>query len=576
MTQPINAVAGPEHVTHGFVHDFLEGSNALESTVTYGDRVKLDVECEGYSAAPVVLRRVLVETQSAEGDTDSPMPFDLSEFETTVVLRPHEGTDSHPLATTEITVLGLTDKNNNTLTFTLAPDHPLREFISFDQTTGAIRLEVTMTTERENERPPDGIYHDFGDLYDLKPLNSSFLQDVWDKHQQSPVSEGVLQDDAAVPEHLALSLRSQLEKLAAAEPVDWHPGSNNCVRDLVHPSLFPFVRGESTVIDNGKQTLEKINAYISTMQDGPDRWGCPWPEGQSAADRWGRCFEASKYQWLPTVFRTTDDGKVTIEGYINNLKREKYPELYDVLARLFEVFLPQFEMVHAYLRAVKTPDEFASDDGLMYIERKYEPDFNAAKLRNMGLRVITKIVDYELRTDQDFVDGVFHVEGMSTDHIIMTGIYVVSKDEDFAGGSLEFKRSFLDFEGSHIFENINQTRHLRVEELVDECYRPLGTLHTPEGRLIVFPNSHIHRLSKMTRDMSKKTTAGDKAVSRRRVVVFWVVDPERDVMTTAEVPEQQGVMSLDAAKGHRLTLMEERKKHKGKLNRDRKISLCEH
>jgi len=36
-----------------------------------------------------------------------------------------------------------------------------------------------------------------------------------------------------------------LDKLAAAEEKDWHPGSGDKVLDLIHPSLYPYIKGVS-------------------------------------------------------------------------------------------------------------------------------------------------------------------------------------------------------------------------------------------------------------------------------------------------------------------------------------------
>lgn len=573
MVRPASPVSGPEKVSEGFVNDFLTLSNEVEHGIAHGDVVDLGIECPGYSVSPVKL--VQIEPPPGAEDQNS---ANYRVFEGTVTLSPKDGTTAPPPVGTVFKIEGLIDKNMETFSCQYGIDHPLDEFITWDASNGSLKLVVKMPEYRNDKESVEGICTEM-QAWDTDPLESTFLQTVWDKYQKAPVCEGVSQGDHEVPEQLSELLNKQIQAVADTKPVDWHPGSNDCVRDLVHPSMYPFVRGKSPLSAHGQEVLQKIETYVATMQgkDAVDQYGRAWPEGESAPDRWGRCFEASKYQWLPTIFRTATSGDVTIEGYINNLDKSKYPGLYDTLARLFEIFLPRFEKVYAYLKAVKLPDENADGgEGLMDVDRVYDPDFESSMLRDMELRVITKIVDYELQSDADSIDGVFHVEGMSTDHIIMTGIYIVDRDADFTGGTLEFRRSFLDFEGSHIFMDINQVRHLRAESLVEDCIRPLGSLKTPKGRVIVFPNSHIHRLSKMTRGLSKKGEAGNKTVSRRRVVVFWVVDPERDVLTTAEVPIQQGSMPESVAKQHRLSLMEERKKHKGKLNRDRKISLCEH
>ena len=97
---------------------------------------------------------------------------------------------------------------------------------------------------------------------------------------------------------------------------------------------------------------------------------------------------------------------------------------------------------------------------------------------------------------------------------------------------------------------------------------PLGEIETPEGCLIVFPNSHVHKVKKLV-----NTSTDTKA--RRRIVVFFIVDPAERIASSREVLPQQQTMSLEDAKAHRLKLMEERKYHKQDWN-VREIELCEH
>ena len=101
---------------------------------------------------------------------------------------------------------------------------------------------------------------------------------------------------------------------------------------------------------------------------------------------------------------------------------------------------------------------------------------------------------------------------------------------------------------------------------------PLGRLKTPAGRAIVFPNSHVHKVTKMM-----NTSIGTSATKQfRRIVVFFLVNPEKEIYSTRHVPvPQQGLMSRQQALEHRLQLMHERKHHKQDWN-VREIELCEH
>ena len=144
----------------------------------------------------------------------------------------------------------------------------------------------------------------------------------------------------------------------------------------------------------------------------------------------------------------------------------------------------------------------------------------------------------------------------------------MDRDPDIQGGDLKFKRAFTMAERTEILYGIPQGRPRMTDEFADEGFVPLGRFPTKEGYILVFPNSHIHKISKMVNTASEK-------VSSRRIVVFFFVNPEKKIISTREVLPQQNVIGLDAAKKYRLQLMAERKYDKEKLN-VRGIELCEH
>ena len=113
-----------------------------------------------------------------------------------------------------------------------------------------------------------------------------------------------------------------------------------------------------------------------------------------------------------------------------------------------------------------------------------------------------------------------------------------------------------------------QSRPIVVNEFADEGFRPLGYFPTEQGYLLVFPNCHIHKLSKLINNSSEE-------IASRRIVVFFFVNPETKIISTRDVAPQQSSISLNAAKNYRLELMAERKYDKEKLN-VRNIELCEH
>lgn len=380
----------------------------------------------------------------------------------------------------------------------------------------------------------------------LSVERSAVMSSLPERHLEAQVPDGVAFADARVPPALVDRLRAVFQRLVDTEPVDHHPGSGTRVRDLVHPSLYPFVAGRSPL-----------------MALGPRRERRP-------RDRFGRPFEGSRYQWLPTPFRVGVDGTVTIGAYINNLDASRHPAAYPALAELFATALPLLESVVGYVDSTRFWHE---DCGLEH-EGELPERFDTARrpapprnLRGRELLVIPKIVEYTLLEGETH-EGVWHVEGMSHEHIVATCLYVLDRDETLVGGELRFKRAYTLEEAGQLFWRIEQSRPAPIEALVAEATVPVGSVGTPAGRWVVFPNSHIHQLGALS-------LAAGAAVGRRRVIVFWVVDPDVTIPSTREVPPQQGTWTQAEALRIRLALMEERRRHKQTHNL-RAVSLCEH
>ena len=150
---------------------------------------------------------------------------------------------------------------------------------------------------------------EFNDLWTLYPPPE--ICNLYDKYQSRKISEGVWEsvaDPALIDETNRL-----VSEFAANEPVDYHPGTHNIVRDLVHPSMYPLLLPEGT--DTTKRNF------------------------------WGRHHEESKFQWLPTEFTVDASGVASIASPINNLDVDKYPALKSNLEHIFTALLPGFEKV---------------------------------------------------------------------------------------------------------------------------------------------------------------------------------------------------------------------------------------
>jgi hypothetical protein len=75
--------------------------------------------------------------------------------------------------------------------------------------------------------------------------------------------DGVFRCDELLAPAAAAKLRAALAALEANGPPDWHPGSDELVLDVVHPSLFCAVTGETPLATTDAQRWRRDNYFRS-------------------------------------------------------------------------------------------------------------------------------------------------------------------------------------------------------------------------------------------------------------------------------------------------------------------------
>ncbi|MFI6588438.1 DUF4246 domain-containing protein [Embleya sp. NPDC050493] len=407
--------------------------------------------------------------------------------------------------------------------------------------------------------------------------------------------DGVWQSDTLIDDKLRSRLREAvrvLEQVPEAER-DWHPGSDNQVLDLVHPSLFCLVRGVS---------------------GGPERaWRNP-------TDRYSKYEVSEKFQWLPTDVDVSDDGDVAFRSYVNNVHPETHRELASVLPDLFARMRPLLENVLTDLRHPRPlrieadpygwydsepeyPDKASYSDDEAYAEahRAWEaahedwwdnrrpvvpdapaftppalPDESArVDLRGRRVQVIVKLATIHLTPDKpEYPGGSWHVEGMMNERIVSTGIYYWDS-ENITESNLSFRAALDD--PSYEQNDDDGLREVYGLEDEDALNQMLGSTSTPAGRCLAFPNILQHRVGSFR--LMDPTRPG-----HRKILAFFLVDPSETIVSTSDVPPQQpwsdtSTMTLEQARNHREQLMRERKFFVDEHNEqvyEREFSLCEH
>ncbi|WP_225729906.1 MULTISPECIES: DUF4246 domain-containing protein [unclassified Nocardia] len=403
--------------------------------------------------------------------------------------------------------------------------------------------------------------------------------------------DGVWQSDTLIDDELKALLREAVRVLEEVpeEERDWHPGSNEQVLDLVHPSLFCRVRGVSGADDS------------------------EWPK---SGDYGARYAYSEKFQWLPTDVEVSADGDVVFGSYVNNVHPVAHRELESVLPDIFARLLPLFENVLTDLRQPRPrrivpdaetwyddapdkpvePDDDDEDAQLAYNDAMDEwwdtrrpvvpdaplfsppalPDDSVRiDLRGRGLQVIVKLANIHLTPDKpEYPGGAWHVEGMMNERIVSTGIYYWDS-ENTTESRLSFRAAIED----PYYEQNDANGVLDVYGLDDEdpMNQVLGSVRTSAGRCLAFPNILQHRVAPFR--LVDPTRPG-----HRKILAFFLVDPSERIVSTSDVPPQQpwsatSTMTLEQAKEYREQLMHERKYLVGQHDEElyeREFSLCEH
>ncbi|KAH9926109.1 uncharacterized protein B0H18DRAFT_1006567 [Fomitopsis serialis] len=103
---------------------------------------------------------------------------------------------------------------------------------------------------------------------------------------------------------------------------DWHPGSDERILDLVHPSLYPVVYGRTVSNASGTPLTPRTSSIVHKM------------------------FVSEHFQWLPSDFDVAYDGTVTLASpYINNIHPEHHKPLMGVIPKVLKMAVPMFEWV---------------------------------------------------------------------------------------------------------------------------------------------------------------------------------------------------------------------------------------
>ncbi|KAG8740250.1 hypothetical protein FRC10_004550 [Ceratobasidium sp. 414] len=423
--------------------------------------------------------------------------------------------------------------------------------------------------------------------YVLKELDGYATLRNEDTGAEVACYDRIWQSDKLIPillKHKLVAGVAKLEDVPDSEK-DWHPRSNDLVLDLVHPSLYPIVYGRTLAYPEGSTDRDATKLKPIPPPDLPEDMTLYWARERSY-------HISPKFQWLPTDFVVSDDGKsVKSVSYVNNLNPDQHGDLHRTIEVLIGAFIPLFEHVLTDSipanRAVpaRTKNSYSYDDDYKphpeyrgypnhdeEFEKLYQewaenrpirlPDVSSegyvlgslekrdtwyslagrtiqviVKLANIHL-VGTAVLFWDTITDNvrqtpekpKYSGGSWHVEGMSNEAIAASGIYYYSED-NITESRLAF-RTAASIPGVYEQNDDHGCRLTWGIARDDPCVNELGSVVTCQDRAIAFPNVYQHKVSPF--ELKDKTKPG-----HRKIVALFLVDPAIRRPSTTSVPPQQ-------------------------------------
>ncbi|RAK95595.1 DUF4246 domain-containing protein [Aspergillus ibericus CBS 121593] len=418
-------------------------------------------------------------------------------------------------------------------------------------------------------------------------FQASHMVSVWDSDR------AIVKSDTVVTPTLASSLRQNVQALEDVPDQwkDWHPGSNQQVLDLLHPSLFPLIYGKSRALPHGTVPLDDCARFSGegAIVD---------PELDGTRETLGTLPEWGSFQWLPSNISLDQGGQPRIVSYINNLHPKVHRPLYGTLERFVAAAIPlwnecltwsesrlRIEVPGLGNEALTTPDgvTFTPAEDDVYSDTEIRPytweeakeidfirdenywewcranriviptepgpfcsrqqweeraDHRRVDLQKQfaesGLQVIFKLANIHLTPEQPQYDGgSWHIEGAMNEHIVATALYYYD-EHNITPSHLAFRQSL---DNDEISMSVGQYEYDAMElflgiENYGSAIQNLGSVLTRPGRLLAFPNTLQHQVQPF--QLVDPTRPG-----HRKILAMFLVDPHIPVLSTANVPPQR-------------------------------------
>ena len=393
---------------------------------------------------------------------------------------------------------------------------------------------------------------------------------------------GVFKSDLIVPEEIRLALVKAVEPLENIpdREKDWHPRSNNQVLDIVHPSLYPLVYGQTRILPRGTVSLDDC---YKTCGDGQTL-----EVFSTSSDKW-----SSRYQWLPSDFKVQpESGEAKAISYINNLHPVQYRKLYDLIECVVSKAVPMWNAVLTEVSCGRqTPRTVLKGNGFgeASVPEPQFSDYNVeggetnydeldARFREWEesrpivqpepmvfapgevpkkidlssdfdghLQIIVKLANIHLTPESpEYPGGSWHVEGQANEAICASALYYYSTN-NVTDSYLAFRESLpsdIEYDLDYGQDDYHALETIFGFSNMGPAIQNLGSVKTCESRLLTFPNTMQHQVQPFA--LADRTKPG-----HRKLLALFLVDPHHRIISTANVPCQQKAWWEDAIRSTR-------------------------
>ncbi|KAJ7982922.1 hypothetical protein DFH06DRAFT_1171924 [Mycena polygramma] len=393
--------------------------------------------------------------------------------------------------------------------------------------------------------------------------------------------DAIWYSDRLISNEISGALRAAVTQLEEVpdEMKDWHPGSNGQVLDLVHPSLYCITYGRTHSYENSTFASLKPPKFKDKHAE------------QSLSNR---------FCWLPSDFSVdaTDGSVKLISSYINNLHPTNHKSLYPIIESVISSFVPLFERVLSQINGqdkdlyrditpgsgrmvvAKTFGTWAGYDSkycgisipciwtegeVEWKEGMTDEEYQVAcdefpkvlpealeectgalektiapySLRGKTIQCIIKLANIHLSVENpEYKGGSWHVEGMLNERIVTSGIYYYD-EENITESRLAFRVATSD-PVYHQQDDETCMNMLYGIQRDGNCCQDLGSITTPAGRALAWPNIYQHCVAPF--HLTDPTKPG-----HRKILAIFLIDPSIEpIPSTTNVPPQQADWAFDA------------------------------